>query len=350
MTMLNCQEEMATYHTDKVTLGKSEQDEMRDRRNAGRTRLTKGLQRDGHPLPKEQASQGSYAMRTMHQDEQTDYDIDDGDYFDKDDLTDVFGLALSSYAARARVCDALKQDDRLKHPAENKDNCVRQRYPEGYHIDIPVYRISYLKNSGGDEVAVYEHASGNAWVESDARAVTRWFNGYVGDLNADQPDGSQLRRIVKLTKKQARSRIAWKLKTTSGICMTKLVVDHFVACPDRDDEALYETWTAIHESLKASQQVHHPVLDGQNLADEGDPEVLFFRDRLGEALRTLEVLKKVACTRAQARKAWDEVFGTTFFSDQLINDDSDDGGKKRGPFILTSSEAARRNDGDRRFG
>lgn len=349
MTILNCHDEMMGYHNDEVTLDQTDQSEMRTRRDAGRTRLTKGLERDGHPLPKEQASQGSYAMRTMHQDEQLDYDIDDGVYFEKVSLKDAAEQPLTPYAARERVCNALQQDERLKHPAEIKENCVRQRYPEGYHIDVPVYRISSEQNSQGDEVVVYEHASGNEWVKSDARAVTRWFNGYVGELNAGQPDGSQLRRITKLTKKQARSKIDWKSKTTSGICMTKLVVDYFVACTGRDDEALYETWKAIHRALSSSQKVRHPVLD-KNLAEEGDPEVLFFRDRLGEAIKALEPLSKSGGTRADALKIWDGIFNTTHFSEQATEEDSKSSASKRAPFVTTSSGAARRDDGDRKFG
>ena len=72
MTIVDCSAEMGKYHSDKVTLQKSDQDEMRRRRDAGRTRLEKGLRRDGHPVPNETASQGSYAMRTMVQDADND--------------------------------------------------------------------------------------------------------------------------------------------------------------------------------------------------------------------------------------------------------------------------------------
>ena len=64
-------------------------------------------------------------MRTMVQDADNDYDIDDGAYFKKDNLKDANGNQLTPYAARLRVCNALKQDDRLKHDAEIHKNCVR---------------------------------------------------------------------------------------------------------------------------------------------------------------------------------------------------------------------------------
>lgn len=349
MPVFDCNDEMVGYHADKVTLGKDDQDEMRRRRDSGRTRLTGGLERDGHPLPAEQASQGSYAMRTMHQDEQTDYDIDDAAYFEKSDLADEYGLELAPSAVRERVCKALQQDERLKHPAENKTNCVRQLYPEGYHIDIPVYRIVRATDLQGNATVTYEHASGNSWVHSDARAVTRWYNDQVGELNTGQADGSQLRRITRLTKKQGRSRIEWKKHTTSGITMTKLVVDHFMASANRDDESLYLTWKAVYAALVRSTQVAHPVMTGQFLAYDGDANVAYFRDRLGEALKGLEVLEAAGCTRAQARKAWDAAFGSTYFGDQPSRDD-DTGGKKRSPFVQVSSSVAQRDDGDRRFG
>ncbi|MDB6086700.1 MAG: hypothetical protein JWN43_4581 [Gammaproteobacteria bacterium] len=348
MAIFDCNAEVSGYHADEVTLGKDDQDEMRDRRDNGRTRLTKGLERDGHPRPYEQASQGSYAMRTMHQDEQCDYDIDDAIYFDQADLKDAFGFDSAPKAARERVCKALQQDDRLKYPAENKANCVRQRYPEGYHIDIPVYRIIRGTDANGNETITYEHASGDAWTKSDARAVTRWYNNQVGELNTGQSDGSQMRRITRLTKKQGRSRIEWKPKTTSGITMTKLVVDHFVASAGRDDESLYLTLKAIRATLNVSTRVQHPVLQGKDLANEGDAEVAYFRDRLAEALTALAVVEKSDCTRTQARRAWDDVFGTTYFSDQPNDDDKES--TKRGPFITTSTDVARRDDGERRFG
>lgn len=349
MSIIDCSGEMTAFHAEKVTLGKAQQDEMRARRDAGRTRLKTGLERDDH-APPDMHAQGSYAMRTMTQDPQNDYDIDDGAYFWKDDLKDADGKDLAPLAARQRVCKALKRDDRLKNGAIVKTNCVRQPYPEGYHIDIPVYRVTKIEDASGSTIKQYEHSSGDNWTVSDARAVTRWFNGLVGELNAGQSDGSQMRRVTKLTKKQARSRTPWKAQTTSGICMTKLVVDHFVQ-HDREDVALRETWKKIHGALQWSLRVAHPVIVGGTLAQEGDAEVAFFRDRLGEALKKLEALDAAVCTRKKARKVWDDVFNTSFFSDRPVHDDDDDGGGKgRTAFGTVSAGVERRNDGGRRFG
>jgi hypothetical protein len=346
MADIDCHREMTNFHRDNVTLSNKQQGEMRTRRDAGRTRLKNGLNEAKKPQPKEVCSQGSYQMRTMVQDPGNDYDIDDGAYFASGDLKDGSGAALTPLAARQRVCDALAWDGRLKQEATVKRNCVRQVYAAGYHIDVPVYRIVPIRDENDDPVDHYELASGDEWVHSDARAVTRWFNGKVGELNVGESDGSQMRRITKLTKKFAR-RANWKNKTTSGICITKLVVDYFKSSDERDDKALRETWKAIDAKLQTSTEIDHPVLPVV-LAPANDEEVGFFRNCLSGALKTLKVLDKSDCTRKQAREAWNEVFDTDFFTEQP-DDDGDDQAKESA-MQITSTQPARRNDGGGRFG
>ncbi|MGH8122907.1 MAG: cyclic GMP-AMP synthase DncV-like nucleotidyltransferase [Rudaea sp.] len=320
MSTIDCHKEMKGFHAAEVTLPKPEQDEMRGRRNAGRTRLKSGLAAAKHAAPKDIASQGSYAMRTMVQDDDSDYDIDDGAYFEKEDLKKSDGSYLSAPEARQRVRNALK-DDRLAYDAVVKENCVRQKYPEGYHIDIPVYRIVRTEDAFGSESMYYELASGDDWVKQDARAVTSWYNNAIGqELKSGESDTSQTRRVTKLTKKLARSRGAWKAKTTTGICISKLVIDYMACVTDRDDDAVRKTWEAIKARLDLSVRISHPVDQSKNLAEEGDEDVSFFRDCLGGALKKLEVLDKLACTKHNALDAWDGVFNTTYFSAQIDAD------------------------------
>ncbi|AWI79113.1 hypothetical protein CEW87_06895 [Parazoarcus communis] len=350
MTDINCDGDMTGYHRDEVTLALSQQKDMRGRRDNGRDRLRKGLDTAGKPQPREVHSQGSYQMRTMVQDPGNDYDIDDGAYFWSEDLKDDDGVELTPLEARQRVCDALKWDGRFKQEAEVKNNCVRQAYAAGYHIDVPVYRIVTEKDWAGNDVEKYELASGNSWLISDARAVTKWFNDQVGELNSGQADGSQMRRITKLTKKFAR-RVDWKASTTSGITISKLVVDHFVANAGRDDKALRQTWQMIHSALTLSTQVAHPhPIVTKNLAEQGDDQVTYFRDCLKAALDTLKVLDRDDCTRAMAREAWDSVFDTKFFSNRPDPDAANKGSSLGSIMTVTSVETARREDGGGRFG
>ena len=103
MSDIDCHSEMTRFHREFVTLSNKQQGEMRIRRDAGRIRLENGLTEAGKPQPREVCSQGSYQMRTMVQDDDNDYDIDDGAYFLSGDLKDSDGTALTPLGARERV-------------------------------------------------------------------------------------------------------------------------------------------------------------------------------------------------------------------------------------------------------
>lgn len=345
MSVFDCGEDMKKFHDDDITLSSGERTEMRERRNTGRRRLEIGLDEEEHPQPKMTCTQGSYAMHTMVQDDGCDYDIDDGIYFAEEDLVDDLGLPLTPQQTKERVCGALSRDKRFASPAQVFPKCVRQVYNEGYHIDMPVYRIRKEDDGQGGTREVYELAGDGTWDASDARATTRWFKDGVSRLNSIQEGrGNQMRRIVRLTKGFARSRDDWKSKTTSGIVITKLVVDHFVASDDRDDQALLDTWKAVHAQLATSTQVAHPV-NATNLAEAGNAKVTFFKDKLSWALDELKVLEQW-CTRAEARQAWDSVFDSNYF-EKLPEPKTEE---KKAFFIATSDKSDVRNDGNGRFG
>lgn len=347
MAVFDCGEDMEKFHDDKINLSTDERTEMRERRNTGRRRLEIGLDEEEHPQPKITCTQGSYAMHTMVQDPGCDYDIDDGIYFAEDDLVDELGSPLKPQEAKERVCAALSRDKRFASPAEVLPKCVRQVYNEGYHIDMPVYRIRKEDDAQGGKREIFELAGDGSWDASDARATTRWFRKDVSARNeAHEDEGEQMRRITRLTKGQARSREDWKDETTSGIVITKLVVDHFMPSVGRDDEALLNTWKAIEAQLKKSTVVAHPV-NASNLAEEGNPKVAFFRDKLSDALEELAILEK-GCTRSEARKAWDAVFDSGYF--QKLPDPTVKEGAKKAFFIATSDKSDVRNDGNGRFG
>lgn len=335
---------MSSFHGEEVTLTQTQRNEMRERRNNGRTRLESGLERDGHPLP-DHHSQGSYAMHTMVQDDDNEYDIDDGAYFKEGDLADANGNSLTPRQAKDRVRDALAQDKRMANDAEVHRNCVRQPYPQGYHIDIPVYRTIVETDAHGRQTEKYELASENTWEVSDAREVTRWFKDQVSKAG---DNAKQLRKVVRLTKFYARSRKAWKERTGSGITITRLVCDEFAAVKDRDDQSLRDTWKRIHARLLRSLRVEHPVGETP-LAKEGDEKVAFLRDKLQEALDDLLVLDNDP-TRGEARAAWDKVFDTDFFCKQPSPSNGGDGGEKKSRFVVVDDRRDQRDDGGRRYG
>ena len=320
--MFDCSKEMAGYHNDEVTLPKAQQDEMRERRNANRKRLKDGLKKAGKPAPLEFKSQGSYAMKIMVQHPEKKYDIDDGVYFAKEDLKGPNGGEMSALDARKMVRDAL-DDGSFKTPPEVRPNCVRVHYDAGYHVDIPVYRRVVTKNVFGTETIHYELASSD-WKRSDARDVTEWFEKENNEQSPHSDNGRQLRRMTRDIKKFARSRPSWEDQILSGFGITKLVTERYRANAAREDTALYDTMKALRDRLEWDLVVKHPVTPNEMITKgENDPKARFLRDKLSDALTWLEVLFDPSCTREQALKAWDKVFNTTYFTDQLEDEDDE---------------------------
>jgi len=305
--MYDCSKDVVAYHNAEVTLPQAERTAMRNRRNANRNRLVSRLSAASDPTPEEFIKQGSYAMLTMVQDPDNDYDIDDGVYFTQEALRDADGNDMGSEAAREMLCNAL-QDERFNKQPKVMRNCTRVFYEEGYHVDLPLYRI---RESDGD----YELASGDAWVVSRAADVEAWFNKTNQALSPDENNGRQFRRIVRFLKKFARSRKAWKDQIASGFTITKLAQEHYVADAEREDVALRTTMQRIYDRLVYNLEVDHPVTPNSKLTDgPADEKSAFFRDKLADALTDLIVLDRSDVTQKQALAAWDKVFNTTFFS------------------------------------
>jgi hypothetical protein len=311
--MFDCSKDITKYHNEKVTLSSTEQKEMRERRDANRDRLKSGLKAKSKPQPLEFKSQGSYAMKTMVQHPAKDYDIDDGSYFAKEDLVGERGSEMTSLQARQMVRDAI-DDGSFKQAPEVRKNCVRVYYEKGYHVDIPVYRRVTKKDIFGNETYEYQLAS-SEWRKSDARDVTMWFEDENNRQSPDTENGRQLRRINRDIKKFARSRDSWSGQILSGFGITKLVTECYRADANREDRALYNTIKAIRDRLKLSLEVTHPIPGNGNITSgPDDARARLLRDKLTEAIDNLEPLFESDCTSQRARKCWDKVFNTDFFS------------------------------------
>lgn len=307
--MSNCSDDVLAFHDHEVTLPQPQRTAMRDRRDANRSRLKDRLRSDGKPLPYEFIKQGSYAMLTMVQDPDNDYDIDDGVYFTQASLKRKDGSDMSPLEIKQMVCTAL-QDDRFEKKPQVKRSCVRIFYQGGYHVDMPVYRI---RTSDGQ----YELADDNGWTISRAADVEDWFNR-ENQKSPDTNNGRQFRRMVRCLKKFARSRREWKDSIASGFIITKLAADRYIANKDREDLALRDTMKQILNRLDVSRQIYHPITPGIELTKgPADPATQLLRDKLRQALADLAILDATTCTRKQALAAWDKVFGTDYFSKRL---------------------------------
>lgn len=311
--MFDCANDVRAYHDQDVTLPKTEQDKMRDRRNSNRTRLRNGLAKANKPAPLEFVKQGSYAMKTMVRDPDNGHDIDDGVYFRKENLVGERGAEMTSPQARQMVRDAV-DDGKFKRAPEVRSNCVRVLYDAGYHVDLPVYRRVVTSTVFGDKIH-YELAASSGWKRSDARDVSDWYE----DGRAKSADGQQLRRVNRELKKYTRSRYSWR-GIFSGFGISVLVIERFQQ-NDREDRALYDTMVAIRDRLNWNLEVAHPVTPNDYVTSgPDDARARCFRDKLIEAIDALQPLFKSDCTRERALNCWDKVFATTFFSERLENE------------------------------
>lgn len=334
--MFNCATDVLAHHDEAITLPQADRTQMRDRRDANRARLKKGLKDAGKPEPLEHKSQGSYAMRTMVQHPKRDYDIDDGVFFAKEALVGERGAEMTSIQARQMVRDAL-DDGSFATPPEVRKNCVRVYYGAGYRVDVPVYRRVTTKDAFGQEVHHYELAASSGWKRSDARDVTEWFEKENNTQSPDDTNGRQLRRIVRQIKKFARSRDSWSGQVLSGFGITKLVTERFRADKLREDRALYDTMKAIRDRLDWNLKLEHPVTPNETITKgDEDPKARFLREKLTEALDNLAPLFEAGCTREKALKCWDKVFAATFFGDRYEPEADKAAASVAGPAVLTS--------------
>ena len=199
----------------------------------------------------------------------------------------------------------------------------------GYHVDLPVYRRVVTDTAFGEEVH-YELAASSGWKRSDARDVSDWYE----DQRAASADGIQLRRINRDLKKYARSRYSWRGSILSGFGISILTTEKFRA-NDREDRALYDTMVAIRNRLNWSLVVAHPVTPGDTITSgSDDAKARRFREKLTEAIDTLEPLFDTDCTRDKALKCWDKVFATTFFSERL---EEEERASMAAPAIISSA-------------
>ena len=341
--MFNSHDDMTAYHNGEVRLPKDERDTMRERRDTNRKRLKDGLLRDDEPKPVGCHTQGSYAMRTMIQHAEKDYDIDDGVYFKKSDLVGPRGADKSAAAAKEMVRKAV-HDDKFKKAPECLKNCVRVYYDAGFHVDIPVYRT--FEKDGKD---FYELASSD-WKASDSRAVTNWFIDANKEKSPDTDNYGQMNRIVKLMKAFSRSRESWRSRIATGFMITKLIDEEYAAFNKRDDLALREAMQSIHARLVDSLIIDHPVLDETITKGDGDARAKFLREKLEWALGQLKVLDKWDCSEEEARKAWDSVFNTDFFTSRGTTKKAEASVTSASVLLATTERAAIEKAFDKRGG
>lgn len=320
--MYNMHNKLNQFYENHVRLG-SERQTLAKHRDTNLDRLKAGLEKLGYPSSFDHRDQGSYAMYTINQHPEKDYDIDIAVIFSRDELPSG---ALDS---RKRIEEAMQEGGgNFSQPPEAKTNAVRVYYAEGHHVDLAIYR---RYEDQGDHL-MHEHA-GSEWTLRDPMEMTNWFNDTVRESSPTKEDGAtveenQMRRIVRWLKAFAKSREHWDLP--GGLIISELVAECYRPDFYRDDVSLYNTIVSIRDCLQLNDNVGNPIDTAQTLTDRrvDIARVRRFRDKLRGAISRLEVLHDPECTEERAVKGWHWVFQHPFWSTADAGRSAGDRGKQ----------------------
>lgn len=343
---INYHKQIQAYESEHVNLPDSVRDDLYDKREANRNRLKNNL--PDKAKIRSFIPQGSMAIRTTVQEEDCDYDVDDGVSFYAEGLKgDIIGIFdMSAKEVQEMVLNAISKDaDKFKKPPEIIGNCVRVFYAEGYHVDIPAFRVI----DADKDTEVQELAGESGWRKSDPTEINKWFEQRVQALNRLQEDaGGQFRRIIRLLKRFARSR-GEKWNLPNGLKLTMLTDECFERSHERDDKAFYYLLKNIEKRLKSSLIVYNRAQpEGQQdklTRADRDQNMVELQTKVAEAIQKLQVIENTDCTKKAARDAWEWVFQTKGFFKSLDDKEDDEGGQKNsvapvtpsGPFIKTET-------------
>ena len=294
--MLNLNKLFLDFH-DEISLTKTYKEKITKGRNALRTKIGNRFEEKERKKP-QYCTQGSYAMQTAIMPlEDDEFDLDNGVYL-KGYSTEQDEWPTPQ-TVHTWVKDAV--NGHTSNLPLDKNTCVRVVYEDKYHIDLPIYIMG--ENSKGDSIAYLAHKS-KGWIESDPKAFTSWFQGYVND------SGQQIRRIVKYLK-------AWKDYMSidiKGMAITILVCNNYSVNEKRDDLSLLDTVTNIIDSLEDSFHCYKPVTptDEDLFANVSETSKNAILNGLNRLKKKLDIAINEKSNEKDATDILQKVFGDRF--------------------------------------
>lgn len=261
--------------------------------------------------------QGSYKFRTQIRPLRTggEFDIDLGFYFicKKGDEARLRDHAYFKEEVRKSIAKFAKLiPDEVTGNVEVKTRCIRLRYANHFHIDVPVY-VRY-------ESDLSVMLAGEAdWEDSNPKAVYRWYKELL------VPEKRAIaRRHIKYLKLWTTLRLAEDIRPSS--IMITVLVSQVVARLDikyleQDDEAFRHIVAEIATRLSGDPRVKNPANQAEDLNRLGvdNTETL-----VGE-LSKLQILAERALghrSELQAADVWQEVFAHHFPFPEAVETDS----------------------------
>ena len=290
--MADCHDLFLDFY-DKIKLFSSKEEYLRSARDALRDRIKSYFKNTRKEKVPEFFVQGSYAMKTIINPLDGEFDIDDGVYLQNLDQD------RSKWPSPERVHNWIYKavEEHTDDPPVDKRTCIRVIYSGDYHVDLPIYGIynstPYLAEKGKAD-----------WPMSDAKAIVSWFN------NAVENKGERLRRIIRYLKAWADNKSKFG-KLPNGFALTVLAENHYEES-DRDDGALAGTVSSIYERLLKPMPILNPMDSSEYLDDNiTEPQMENFKERLSSLLISASAALKEE-SKKEACKRWGKEFGNRF--------------------------------------
>lgn len=299
--MANCYDIFQKFY-EAIKLDKSKRDNLESGKNALREKIRKYFkEKKRDTLPKFHI-QGSYAMDTIINPIDDEYDIDDGIYLQN--LSQDKSKWPEPETVHQWILDAV--DDHTKNKPIDKRTCVRVIYTGEYHIDLPIYCMYGSKP--------YLAEKGEAgWHISDPRGITNWFKDELFR------NGDQLKRIVCYFKAWADAKP--KLPNMpSGLVLMVLATQGFHG-DSRDDVSYSQMISSVIARLNISTIIKNPIDSSEDLAHRmSKTEMDNFKVRLTTLIRNSEEALKEQ-DKERSCKIWVREFGERF---PIVSSDKED--------------------------
>lgn len=327
--MANNHEQFKAFHNE-IKATSTRRKTLKKNRDTLRTKIKKYF-KDNHDdyIQPTFFWQGSYAMRTLLNPIKDEnglgaYDLDDGIYFESDDINDR--KTIDWY--HQEVYEAVK--DHTDNGAEDLDPCVRVQYADGHHIDLAIYFLHTTQDK-----TMLAHRK-EPWHESNPDEMIDWFSD-------ECEDKTKLRELVRFMKAWCEYKRSEGTKMPSGCIMTMLTSKYYKwNDEDRYDIAMRDILKKMYDDLSIEGNFHcmRPVAPYEDLFDN------YTKSRKETFLKELKSFKEDA-ERAIASKnpheaclKWQNHFGTRFSCSTAKDEDEDAEQKEFSGSIKSNSQYA----------